>query len=291
MLEKNVHLSRSIFDKALESKASKYYRLSIQFSLDGFSFCIYDNSRDKYSALSSWDFRDITSNYSLHQLLKEFIPEQDWLNQSFEKTTIIFESPVSTLIPEPLFDKANLKHYLRFNHHLEDSEIVKNDYLPLLDAENIWAIPQNLNDLLIDTFPEASVHNHASSLIESLLQQNKNRDAGESIFVNIRKNWFDIIVLKENNLVLFNSFKYRTKEDFIYFLIYVMEQLRLNPEKTDVTLMGEILKISSVYEITYKYVRNINFIRRPNNYQFSYVFDDIPEHFYFNLINLQHCGL
>lgn len=291
MPEKNVHLSRSAFDKALEVKASKYYRLSIQLSQDGFSFCIYDNSRDKYSGIASWDFQEITNSYALHNLLKDFLPQNEWLNQSYEKTAIIFESPVSTLVPEALFQKEHCNDYLKFNHHLDPSQKIKHDYLPLLDAENIWAIPQNVFDLLSGAFPTAKIYHHASALIETILLQNKNQGADESVFVNVRKNWFDIVVLKGNNLLLYNAFKYRTKEDFIYFLIYVLEQLSLNPEEIDVTLMGEILRISSVYEITYKYVRKINFVQRHNNYQFSYIFDDFPEHFYYNLINLQQCGL
>ncbi|MCF8365583.1 MAG: DUF3822 family protein [Bacteroidales bacterium] len=288
---KNVHLSRSAFDKALEFKASKYYRLSIQLSQDGFSFCIYDNSRDKYSGIASWDFQEISNSYALHQLLKDFLPQNEWLSQTFEKTSIIFETPVSTLVPKALFTNEHAGDYLKFNHHLDQSLKINSDYLPLLEAENIWAIPQNISDLLSGVFPSAKIYHHSSSLIETILFQNKNKGADESVFVNVRKNWFDIVILKGNHLLLFNSFKYRTREDFIYFLIYVLEQLNLNPEEIDVTLMGEILKISSVYEITYKYVRNISFVRRHNNYQFSYIFDDFPEHFYFNLINLQQCGL
>jgi hypothetical protein len=38
-------------------------------------------------------------------------------------------------------------------------------------------------------------------------------------------------------------------------------------------------------------VRNVAFIQRGSDYAYSYVFDDIPEHFYYNLLNLQRCEL
>jgi hypothetical protein len=291
MSGKNAHLTTARFDKALEFKASKYYRLSIQLSPDGFSFCIYDNSRDKYAGIESWGFQDAPGHHILCNYLKDIFDQSEWLNQAFERTSIIYETPVSTLIPVPLFKKENDIDYLKFNHWPAEDQLIRNDHLPLLDAKNIWSIPQNVHDLLTHTFPKATIHHHASSLIESLLLLNKNSDAGEVVFVNVRKTWFDVVVLAKGKLLLFNAFKYRTKEDFIYYLIYVLEQLNLNPEKTDVVLLGEIMKISAVYEMTYKYVRNINFGGHFNDHQFSYVFDDIPAHFYFNLLHLQQCGL
>lgn len=286
-----VHLSTSGFDKALEPKASKYYKLSIQLSLDGFSFCIYDKSRNKYSGLEVYAFQDVSNYIVLNALLKDLIPKIEWLKNEFEQTAIIFETPVSTFIPEPLFDKQHINDYLKFNHTVEIDYTIKNDYLPLLDAENIWALPLNIFTTLSASFPQANIYHHASSLIETLLMHNKNLGAEEIVFVNVRKNWLDMVVLKGNGLLFFNSFQYKSKEDFIYYLIYVLEQLNLNPEKIDVTLIGEIDKISSVYEMTFKYVRNISFGRRNNSYNYSYVFDEIPGHFYFNLIHLQQCGL
>jgi hypothetical protein len=77
----------------------------------------------------------------------------------------------------------------------------------------------------------------------------------------------------------------------MYFLGYVLEYLELNPEIVMVTLLGEIEKDSALYEIAYKYVRNIRFGVRNEDFKFSYVFDDLPRHFYFPLIHLQQCGL
>lgn len=286
-----IHQSRSLIDKALQPEDSKYCRLSIQLSLDGFSFCILDQQREKYLALASWDFQNVSNNLALSLLLKDFLPTIQWLEQDFRETAIIIETPQCTLVPNPLFKQEHAEQYLRFNHYVDHDHQVRHDYLPLLDAENIWAVHGNILQLLKDHIPAAHIHHHSSSLIEALMLQNKNRGNEESVFVNVRKSRFDVVVLKGNNLLLYNAFNYRTKEDFAYFLVYVLEFLELNPEKVEVTLLGEIVKDSALYGITYKYVRNIRFGKRNSDYGFSYVFDEIPEHFYFNLIHLQQCGL
>lgn len=286
-----IHLSKSIFDKALTTEATKDYSLSIQVSLDGFSFCVLDPSRNKYSALVKYDFQDMQSPALLADAVKEIISTSEWLGYKYRNVKIIYESQQMSLIPKPLFDKKYAADYLRFNHLPDPNDEISFDQLPNLDAVNIFALPGNLRTMLKKQFRGITINHFSSALIENLLIRNKNFDEGHMIFANVRRQWLDIVILNGRNLLFFNSFHYRTKEDFAYYLIYVIEQLGLNPEKVKLMLMGEILKISDIYNITFKYVRHVDFIRRSEDYGYSYIFDDIPGHFHYNLLNLQHCEL
>ena len=60
-----------------------------------------------------------------------------------------------------------------------------------------------------------------------------------------------------------NQFR-KTKEDFIYYILFTLEQLELNPEETMVTLLGDIDTTSDNYKFLYAYVRNINFLNSKN---------------------------
>jgi hypothetical protein len=286
-----VKLSKSIFDKAFDKEASQYYGLSIQCSLDGFSFCIIDPQSNRYLGIVAYEFQYATGLHMLSQALDELIRDDELLRLPYESVRIIFETHKSTLVPHAFFDPENLTSHLKLHHQIDHDEIVRSDNLPMLEARNIWLIPESVRKVLGVYFPMAAVHNHASVLIESLLALSKNRDEGNAVFVYVRKNMFDIVVLNGNKLLFFNSFRYQAKEDFIYFLIYVLEQLELNPEMVRLTFLGEILRLSSIYDVAHKYVRHVGFGKRPEDFKFSYVFDDIPEHFYFNLLNHFRCEL
>jgi hypothetical protein len=286
-----IKLSKSIFDKAFDKEASQYYGLSIQTSLDGFSFCIIDPQSKKYLGLVNYDLQHIIGSQMLSQAIDELIRNDELLKLPYESIRIIFETHKSTLVPHAFFDPDNLTTHLKLHHQIDHDEIVRSDNLPVLEARNVWLIPENVCKVLKIRFPVAAVHNHASVLIESLLALSKNRDEGNTVFVYVRKNMFDIVVLNGNKLLFYNSFRYAAKEDFIYFLIYVLEQLELNPEMVQLTFLGEILRLSSIYDVAHKYVRHVGFGTRPVNFKFSYVFDDIPEHFYFNLLNHFQCEL
>jgi len=286
-----VNLSTDNFDKALDKEASQYYGLSIQLSLDGFSFCVLDPQQKKYFGIQSYDFQHITNHNQLSKALNDLIPTIELLNISYESIKILFETHKSVLIPKAFSETGNLAGHLRLSHQIELTEIILDDYLPVLEAQHVWPFPTIIHDTLLRYFSNAAIHHHGSVLIETLLAQNKNRDEGANAYVYVRKNWFDIVVINGNKLLFFNSFKYQAKEDFIYFLIYVIEQLELNPETVQLTFLGEILKLSQIYDIANKYVRNIGFGNRPQDFKFSYVFDEIPGHFYFNLLNHYRCEL
>ena len=285
----------SNIDKALNKEADKkyseFFELSIQFSLDGFSFCIYDNENNKLIALESYAFQEIEDYQQLSSEINDLVYDKELLRKSYKKTNVIFESTKSTLIPFQLFDKSELNSYLKFNHKVEDSEIIRFDSLKNLEAKNIYVIPECINKTIKENFGSANISNFSSSLIESLLIKYKNQNLENKVFVNLRSNVFDIIIIEGTKLKLFNSFRFRTKEDFAYFLLFVLEQLKLNPEYIELIFIGSIEKSSNLYEIIFKYVRNINFIEANDLFRYSYVFDNFPSHFYYNLININLCEL
>ncbi len=285
----------SNIDKALNKEADKKYseifELSIQFSLDGFSFCIYDNENNKLIALESYAFQELDDYRQLSSEINDLVSGKALLRKSYKKINIIFESPKSTLIPFPLFKKSEIQSYLQFNHKVEDWENIRFDKLTNLEAYNIYTFPECINKTIKENFTFAKISNFSSSLIESLLIKYKNQNLENKVFVNLRSNVFDIIIIEGTKLKLFNSFRFRTKEDFAYFLLFVLEQLKLNPEEIELIFTGAIEKSSNLYEIIYKYIRNINFIEQNDLFRYSYVFDNIPSHFYYNLLNINLCEL
>ncbi|MCD4773172.1 MAG: DUF3822 family protein [Bacteroidales bacterium] len=285
----------SNIDKALNKEAdikySEFFELSIQFSLDGFSFCIYNNENNKLIALESYAFQELEDYRQLSSEINDLVHDKELLKRSYKKINIIFESPKSTLIPFQLFDKSELHSYLKFNHNVENWEIIRFDSLKNLEAKNIYVIPKCINKTIKENFGSANISNFSSSLIESLLIKYKNQNLENKVFVNLRSNIFDIIIIEGKKLKLFNSFKFRTKEDFAYFLLFALEQLKFNPEEIELIFTGAIEKSSNLYEIIYKYIRNIAFIESNDLLRYSYIFDNIPLHLYYNLLNINLCEL
>ena len=132
-------------------------------------------------------------------------------------------------------------------------------------------------------------YHQSSPFIENALIENKNQKFDYKVYIYNYVSFFDIIVITPQKLLFYNSFKYHNENDFIYFLMNVFEQLKLNPALTPVYLMGNISKLSDYYETLKKFITNIKFKKNTNNFNYSYVFNQIPEHYFFNLLNLYQC--
>ena len=89
---------------------------------------------------------------------------------------------------------------------------------------------------------------------------NSKNNSEKQFFVNVAETSFDIVVIENSKLLFYNSFSYNTQEDFIYYILFTAEQLKLNPEKFLLYFIGDVEKDSEIYHITYQYVRNVDFI-------------------------------
>ncbi|OQX80012.1 MAG: hypothetical protein B6D61_02685 [Bacteroidetes bacterium 4484_249] len=279
------------YDEALNKADSKKYKLSIQLALDGFSFSIYNDEINKFLSIESITFENTSQIENCCTLLKKTYSEHSWLNLKYKSVNIIFESQKSTLIPSPLFDESKKEMYSDFNFAYDENHEIIHNKLTNLDAYNIYTIPVQIKTTLNDLFPGHKLQSHSGPLIESLLILHKNLQFQKRIFVNVRNSYLDIIIIEERKLLYYNSFNFRSKEDFIYYVIFVLEQLKLNPEEIDLILSGYIDKNSKLFDIVFKYVRNIRFQELTESFKYSYIFNDIPSHYYFNLLNVGLCEL
>ena len=83
-----------------------------------------------------------------------------------------------------------------------------------------------------------------------------------------------------------NLYQYKTPEDFIYYLMNIVNHLSLDQDKISFVFSGEVVPDSGIYKLTYKYLRNIQFAQRPKWVQCSAEMN-FPGHFYYNLFCIE----
>jgi hypothetical protein len=94
------------------------------------------------------------------------------------------------------------------------------------------------------------------------------------------------VYLKNGKLNLFNTFNFDSKEDFMYYVLYSIEQLNLNADSVDFKLLGDIKKGNELYDLIYTYVRNVSFGNNSSTIKISDAYaKTIQNHNHFSLIN------
>ena len=249
---------KKITNNSLDFKNLEENHLSIQLSLDGFSFCIYNIPSNSIAVFAKYEFPYNPTPFEHLHLVKQLYSQETLLNLKYTSVNVTHFNNLITQVPLPFFNKENLKDYLQNTIKVLDNDYITYDEISNSEIVNVYIPFVNINNFLIDMYGTFIFKHSSTVLIETLLNQYKNQ--GEDYcFVNVSNLNFELVVLKNKKLELFNCFSFKTKEDFIYYILFTAEQLNLNPEEFNLILLGDIEKESELYTILYQYIRNIKF--------------------------------
>jgi hypothetical protein len=283
-LQTKSHLLNSFVDESFDTKRLVDFHLSIQVGLDGILAVVLDKEKNKYIAFEYYSFQQVFNFEVITDLLDLAIKESKILPHRYRSVSCSVVNNLSTIVPSALFEEDRKKMYLKFNSSLQGDELVMTDDLKNLEAKNIFALPISLKAKLDANFLKVAYHHFSSGLIESLLSQTRNQPS-KKVFVHVQPSHFEVIVIEGKKLLFYNTFNYHTPEDFIYYLLFVSEQMHLNPENMETIFIGEIERSSAIYVLAQKYIRNLKFGERTDNSDYSYQLQTFPKHFYFSLFN------
>jgi len=245
-------------------KKTKDIELSIQFSLDGFSFCVLDSKTKRDIYFAQYQFEEtLNSPEDLLRKIETIFNDDQNLQIEYSAVSVIHQSNLSTIVPSKYFDENSLVTYLNFNIKTLKTDFITFDNINTIDAKNVYVPYVNINNYLFQNFGEFEYQHHSTILLKKLLKLESSTQ--KKMYVNVSKSSFDIVVLENRKLILLNSFSYDTKEDFIYYILFTAEQIQLNTEEFKLYFMGEIEVESEIYKIAYTYIKNIFFLKSENS--------------------------
>tara|TARA_B110000003_G_scaffold230767_1_gene232909 strand:+ start:16683 stop:17525 length:843 start_codon:yes stop_codon:yes gene_type:complete len=262
----------------LQSSKTEELHLSIELGLNEVSYTIKND--DRVLAIEH-----INENLSIFE---EKIKNHEWLSKKFKSTNVCLLNQKSTLIPDSLFDLKNKANYVSFNHEKTENHEVLHDKIEPINSYNVYGISSPVKQLIETHFRDATIRHHSSSLIVNWINLYKNNDE-KKLIVNIQNQSFQLMMIDKMELKFFNSFRFQHNNDFIYHLLFAMEQLKLDSEKIKLYLYGDILKESDLYQLIYSYIRNVEFGNRNSLIQLSPVADHIEKHQNFTLLHQHLC--
>ncbi|MGZ4034946.1 MAG: DUF3822 family protein [Bacteroidia bacterium] len=274
----------SYVDEAFDASRTSGFQLILQIGLSSLEIAVNDKSQNKYIALEKYNFQNSYNFDAVADLLEIIFKESKLLDHKYQSVFCFIVNSLSTLVPNALYEDSRKKLYLKFNTSLEGDELVATDEIKNLDAQNIFAVPFSIKSKLDYQYKNITYHHSSSALINSLVAINKNQ-TGKKLYAHIQATHFETIVIDGKNLLFYNTFNHHTAEDFIYYLLFVCEQLQLNPEKIELIFLGEIERNSTIYAAAQKYIRNIKFGERTDGADYSYQLQTLPKHYYYTLFN------
>lgn len=259
---------------------NRFYDITIQCSLDGFCFLVYDTEQNLIVDLQTYQTAEADDEGSLLKTVEKQLYDKGLYGQTFHAVRYIVSNRFNTLIPEALFDEEHIDYLLQFNHLLPHDYEAFHDPLPSIHSVNMFAVAAKLAQRLRNNWPDLLITHESSVFLNSVLSLPTD-ECDTNVYLNVKSRDFDMAIVKENQLLFYNNFKFKTKEDFVYFLMYTLEQQQLAGKDLPVYFTGLITNNSGIINLCERYIRRIRFIRPDGNIRVDTAFCDIPFQYYY----------
>ena len=282
----NIHF----IDKSFDYVSVDKYHLSLQVFLKGFSFSVLDRERNKYVALAHYQFNRITSVRTLARQIDGIVAAEPLLQCPFKHVKLMFCTPDYTFVPAAFYSDDDKTVWFDFNQEQKrDCELMSN-YIFGNSSYVVFGLPKVLAAVLRERFSAVRFYHQSVPLIEELTLKSKLEGEGKRVLVNIMPAFFDFVLIEDGEITLYNTFSYKSTEDFNYYFLNAIDNMKLSPLNTQVSVCGIVPTDRPVLESMKEYIRNINYFVRPGHFEYAYGFNDVPSHYFTNMINLYQCG-
>jgi hypothetical protein len=283
----NYKLIKKIKDERFDEEALHHYTLLVHLGARDLQILVlHDNS---VLLIEDYVFPALNSNQDLLYVLDQVYDAHALLKAGFWKTIkISIKNNKFVQVPKALFVPGSVAEYIRFNAHvdpeIEDFLYTENERA---EAITVFAIHKDLRAWLHNVYPNnpPKFLHQSSSLIEGVMHMAENRPDGP-LYIYVDRFKLHIVSTANGKLLYYNQFVIKQFSDYIKYIMLVMKSLNMDQRTSQVVLWGYIGKNSPHYHEFYKYINNVVFGERPAYLQFSYLFDELQDHHFFDLYSI-----
>ncbi len=268
------------------------YNLFIKLYDTRLKICITEESTHKCLFLEDFLISKSLRESERIQLLETIYDEHSFLKAGFWKSVrLVISSKHFTFIPRVLFDDSELESYIslstRYDSNTEDLAYYSHHNS---EAICVFSVNREIIQWFQESYPQVEIkllHN-TSPLIEGALQ-NTMPVSQKQLYLFADDDQLTGIVTWKEKLEFCNTFTFKNADELLYFTMWIMGEMEMDPAVNEVILFGEITEESDYYQKLYEYILNVSFGNKPGFLKFSYQFDQVNDHRYLDLYCMHLC--
>lgn len=235
-------------DKSFNLEKTFDYILSIQVSLDGFSFSVINPIEHQLVAFKNAPLK-ISSNSLLARRFEEWIKTEDIFGKPFKKIRIIVFTNLFTLIPEKytaLDARKEISNLVLGNNSETEVAEIKLDNL---HSTLLFSLPPGLNEIIGQYFSDYEI-SHPIQLVTG--NGTELKDEFQLILV-FDSNSFYLTLLQKDKILVNNSFIAVHANDVIYYILTVIKQFNISSHSLELSYTGITAQESKTISTLKKY--------------------------------------
>ena len=221
-------------EKDTNQTQPEFQTLSIRLSPEGFSFATYhpaDASRIYFQHTAVNVQRSMAAN------VKGFLSQTPELNVIYHQTNILIHTLRYTTVPLELFEDEQMEMLFYQNLPKQNNEIILCNVLGKSNVAVLFSIDKLTHIFLSEHFPQARFFASISPQVEYFTNKNKHENA-HKVYANFHENDMEVCCYVNGKLQLANTYSVTNNDDRSYYLLNLWKQLALNPEHSELHLIG-----------------------------------------------------
>jgi len=254
--------------------------------------CITDTRKDKIMLIEDYVMPDITSLDERVDCLECLFDDHHLLLAGFwNRINIMVKNRKFSLVPSRLFLPENVQDYIHLNTAVDPTlENFFHFSHELSDLTNVFAINKSVIHFLTkQTYPSKEIHfYHQSSSFIHGFQRYFDSTPGKVIALYLDRFVLHIVYLRDGKFQFYNQYPIKKFNDYFRYIGYVIGEFSIDPHLDSFHIWGYLNKNSKHFNSLLSKYPTLTAGERPADLIMSYVFDEIPEHQYFDLLSLNH---
>jgi hypothetical protein len=244
-------------DKAFDTNKTNQYRLSIQVSLDGFSFFVFSEDDKKILTGKNTAIK-ISTLKLVSRHFSDWVNAEPLLKLPYRKVTILIFEEYFTLIPNTI--NPGLTAETLTNPH-SDRFLFQNQ-IESIDATLQFGVNNELCEAVKILFTNVKWTHPVSLLLNNFPASEK---PNTGILIQSQNQYF-LVLKRKNQLLLANCFRAEHSSDMIYFLLNTFRQLGVSRNLTQLFIAETIENNRNLNEFTTPYFPTVSALTAENGY-------------------------
>lgn len=264
--------------------------LCLEVGRDRFRFSA-QNAQRQMCVLEDYTFPSLLTDRPLTELLPDVIRAHPVLSAGpWQGIRVAVSSPTFTLVPEPLFRKEYAGSYLTL---MRGGDLLPHEFAQAVPHEDdgllsVFSLEHPIADFFAEMFPlqPISFMHQTDGLLWATASLARLALTPNLVWLYFDDEFVTIIHRHQQKLRYCNRFGYRNAQDLTYYVLYVLDELKLTPETVAMTLYGEITPFADTYTELSRFMPNLTFGSLLPSLNVTAEFSELPDHRYLALYGL-----
>lgn len=252
--------------------------LLLKITPDSFSYAIIDKSNRQLKAVYDEQECENVPATLAHRLKNDI-----YLTLAFKDIKAAVYTLNTISIPNELFDPEQLNQYAKFFTE-EQSDNLYTRPFSTFGFTSIFTLRKFTEQTLAASLSNCKLYAQNAPVLALAARPDKT-----VLLLDFTAASFNALYTEGGRLIFQNFYQVDTAEEFNYYLLLIINQLKINTPATEVQLSGIIHTGDDRYQCIEKYFGTIIFNLPPAREIDHKILDDMPAHYYSSLLALDLC--